>query len=170
MGFSVEIDGATGRATLENLLEFANAVREAGGGNPLDALMPSIPTDPQQCLIAKNLNFNCTVDCAGVSMNQYGNIDKWVMWLDDREVRNRIAKKLGLFRVNDHDGDREDVCYGIVLPDPIGAVANDFDHAMNAVKWDEDTTRYRELYPYIEASIREVENQGKFNDKGELIL
>jgi hypothetical protein len=48
-------------ATEAELLEFANKIREAGGANPLDALMPSTPSDSKACLIAQALNFSCVV-------------------------------------------------------------------------------------------------------------
>jgi hypothetical protein len=41
------------RATLQETLDFANKVREAGGADALDALMPSSPQEPGACLIAK---------------------------------------------------------------------------------------------------------------------
>ncbi len=51
----------TERASFEELLEFANKVRVAGGGKVIEALMPAIPRNPHACLVAKNLNFNCKI-------------------------------------------------------------------------------------------------------------
>lgn len=48
-------------ATEAELLEFANKVRAAGGANALEALLPSSPCNPNTCLIANALNFECTV-------------------------------------------------------------------------------------------------------------
>ncbi len=42
-------------------IEFANAVRAAGGGEIISALMPSSPGDASSCLIANALNFNCKI-------------------------------------------------------------------------------------------------------------
>jgi hypothetical protein len=78
------------RASFEELMEFANRIREAGGGNPLDALMPAIPQDSSQCLIARNLNFNCEVNGSDVQPGH------WCMWVDDRATRDKIAATLNL--------------------------------------------------------------------------
>lgn len=48
-------------ATEEELLEFCNKVREAGGANVLEALLPSEVNMPSACLIANALNFGCSV-------------------------------------------------------------------------------------------------------------
>lgn len=99
------------RATLPELIEFANQIREAGGGNPLFALMPAVPQDASQCLIAKNLNFNCRVS---------GYQGRWAMWTDEATA-DRIADAMGLERVyvlTEH---------GVILPEAIGQVATDFD-------------------------------------------
>lgn len=115
------------RASLHEVLDFANKVRAAGGGNPIDALMPAVPQATQQCLIAKNLNFNCAVTGAegytGISEN------RWVMELTDKAVRDRIADALGLARRN---LPRDDV-YAVVLPEKIGQVASDFDSVWDAI-------------------------------------
>lgn len=48
-------------ATPEEVLDFANSVREAGGGDIIPELFPSIKRDVNHCLIAKALNFDCEV-------------------------------------------------------------------------------------------------------------
>jgi hypothetical protein len=183
------------RATFEELLEFANKVREAGGGNPLDALMPAVPEDPQQCLIAKNLNFNCHVMPLDVDGNA-----PWCMILLNKDLRDRIADAMGLERTTQKvmpmsvgisiyvaalQPDRIEV-YAVVLPDRIGQVASDFDEWNRAlveddydetgeIVWtaegtDEDIQDLRDFFPYVEASIRETYANGLINEKGELIL
>lgn len=47
--------------TEEELLEFANKIREAGGAELIEALLPSRPNDPSSCLIANALNFTSRV-------------------------------------------------------------------------------------------------------------
>lgn len=130
-------DTHTKRATLDELLEFANKVRNAGGGNPIDALMPAVPADPKQCLIAKNLNFNCWVDAG-----EYG--DEWTMWVTTRELAQNIAKAVGCDTATSTRVDTETSVsfpvYGIVLPKEIGEVAQQFDSAwddFNACREDE---------------------------------
>lgn len=163
----------TERATLEELKEFANAVREAGGGNPIDALMPAVPEDSSQCLIARNLNFNCVVEPA----YRLGLGDKWIMAVDSREVRNKIAEKLRLRRLNliSNSSWEEVPRYAVVLPNPIAQVARDFDkvgEAVYALSWYldnepdllEELEAYapemlaliRELAPFIEAAQQEA--------------
>lgn len=119
------------RATLEEVKEFANKVRKAGGGNPLDALMPAVPADSKNCLIAKNLNFNCEVN---------GDGGKWYMALDDLEICNRIASALGL-----ETGMRSYAPeYMVYLPDEIGAVAEYYDQ-ISEVLGDLDDVLYMAL-------------------------
>ena len=52
----------TRRMPLDELLKVCNEVRTAGGGSLLDALLPAVPADEDQCIIAKNMNFNCEVE------------------------------------------------------------------------------------------------------------
>lgn len=163
----------TKRATLEELKEFANKVREAGGANPIDALIPAVPQDSEQCLIAKNLNFNCSVEPGG-SHNGWPN-DEWVMVLPDEAIRDSIASKLGLKPVGH---------YGVLLPSEIGAVAQAFDDALEdlgnldceldcgGVAGLGDFAILREMLPYIEAStIEAYELAGEhITNDGKLIL
>ena len=177
------------RATFEETLAFANAVREAGGGNPLDALMPAIPQDASQCLIAKNLNFNCEVS-SGWAPGWSGN--RWYM-ATEPDIAKRIGEALGLVVSEEHGQAR------VMLPDEIGQVANDFDDVMDFLaEWtieeygitEDGDTDYdnftvsfspntpkrvkemiKEFWPYIEASYTEaIENATFINEKGELVL
>lgn len=167
---------ATKRASLEELKKFANKVRKAGGGNPLDALMPAVPSDAHQCLIAKNLNFNCMVYPAIKGPGK-----SWAMWTDEA-TRDQIASKLKLKKIDeDLMGERH---YGVLLPAAIGQVADDFDSWEEAIEHSagimtlkknapKQLKRLKEFWPYIEESTKEVyRNAGAdfINDKGELIL
>lgn len=120
------------RATLAELHIFANKVREAGGGNPIDALMPAVPQDSTQCLIAKNLNFNCEVKGAdGYDWPR----DDWVMELTDKNVRDRIAAALDL-PTAERQADRWEppvTFYAVRLPNEIGAVAQAFDDSLDVL-------------------------------------
>jgi hypothetical protein len=49
------------RAGPDEILKFVNKVRDIGQADILDALLPSVPQDSQSCLIARNMNFQCTV-------------------------------------------------------------------------------------------------------------
>lgn len=148
------------RASFSEVLDFANKVREAGGANPLDALMPAVPEDSSQCLIARNLNFNCTVRGAiGFELSE----SAWVMEADESVCR-RIADALGLqFVVNDLG------IHAVVLPEPIAQVAADFDAAMRIFGWlddyiaiglarpsPSDLDLLSEMWPYIDAATREA--------------
>lgn len=172
-------------ATIAELTDFANKVREAGGGNPLDALMPAVPEDQEQCLIAKNLNFNCEVNTEGPG-------GSWIMVLaGDMETRDKIAEKLGLKKY-DWEQNPGELQYSVILPAAIGRVADEFDNWAEACTyeeyWDIDTktsnvrftidrsnrrayNRFKRFWPYVEESVREAyENADFVNDKGELIL
>ncbi len=148
---------AKDRATLEELFEFANGVREAGGGNPLDALLPAIPQDPNECLIALNMNFSCTVmgppeeaysegkHYPEAGYDEHDSI--WTMEVDDKEIAAKIEKFIGLGFVKINKDAREDEWTEIidpvnfiVLPARIGAVAQAFDEWSDTVShdWDEN--------------------------------
>lgn len=119
------------RASLEEVLEFANKVREAGGGNPLDALMPAVPTNSSQCLIAKNLNFNCRVSGGDAVYDGGVEVDPslWEMTVEDKSVRDKIAASLGLQAVDKTcSGETR---YGVILPREIGRVAAEFDNTFD---------------------------------------
>lgn len=132
------------RISLEELKVVANKVRAAGGGNPLDALIPSVPEESSMCLIARNLNFNCEV--SGLSyddmrISESDNLEEgldWAMGVSTRELGRRISKALGweLLDTNDHEDylGRQVLRKGtdrwkLVLPREVGQVAADFDRA-----------------------------------------
>jgi hypothetical protein len=181
-------------ATLEEVHQFANAVREAGGGNPIDALMPAVPVSGQECLIAKNLNFNCSVFQIEHLLSA-----RWAMILDDKDTRDRIATSLDLASVdidntiqeNGFYGDNipyfdhkyhPESCWAIILPAEIGAVAHEFDEWRSAIIWTstdaklsdtdfEGRERLRRFWPYVEASVKEAYANASFvNEEGELVL
>lgn len=182
------------RASLGELLDFANRVREAGGGATLHALMPARPADPKLCLIARNLNFDCSVD-GGRGPN-----DEWGMNVHDPVLANRIAEALDL-ELSPYNSTT------ILLPEQIGQVARDFDimwdKSVDALKslyidykwWKDNPKEYfggdlpdsfedyvveagsdhllddvREFWPYVEASLTESEELGFLNENGELIV
>lgn len=182
------------RATLEEVLEFANAVREAGGGNPIDALMPAVPGDADQCLIAKNLNFNCQV--AGGPVQGI-----WYMYISDHDIATRIAEKLELELDSAHRYRGYDNKSRIELPVRIGNVARDFDktedvldHLIGEVDercmgksgdveyrdalveaWNaldtEKKNLINEMMPYIEESVREAYDIASIvNEDGSIVL
>lgn len=170
------------RATFEETLEFANAVRRAGGGAVLDALMPAVPQEPKACLIAKNLNFNCTVD------GKY-DTDDWYMYFEENEsLRDRIADALGLEKGDELNSTLGDRIFWVKLPPEIGQVAYDFDEAGNILGGiiyekqefgdnadfegysDEEIAMVEAMAPYIEASIAEAKELGVINAQGKLVL
>ena len=108
------------RAEISEVVKFANAVREAGGGNLIDGLMPSTPQEPSSCLIANALNFDCEVNT---------NDGEWYMETDG-EVGVKIAETLGLtFYGGEQEDEYDDyrTTCEIALPGEIGAVAEAFD-------------------------------------------
>jgi hypothetical protein len=78
-------------ATEDELLTFANQVRESGGGDQVSALMPSLPNMPNTCLIANALNFQSTVIGASKAwmVNSYGE--------QQDLVRNTVGAPIGDF-------------------------------------------------------------------------
>jgi hypothetical protein len=80
-------------ATEEELLEFANKMRKAGAAEPLEALIPSEPSNPKACLIANALNFSCTV--AGSTngdhlRSKYGFRYVWAMYLPPNTGKEQV--------------------------------------------------------------------------------
>lgn len=183
------------RASLEETLEFCQKVREAGGGSALHALMPAVPTDPNACLIARNLNFDCSVACFEGAA--------WEMAVSDREIQKKIAEALDLkFNEASIEDDNGDEVWLITLPPEIGKVASDFDKVDEVAdsftyliedwklegnsdspmpieelkvrygsdKFDSAYALLQEMWPYISESVKEAEHYGVFNEKGELIL
>lgn len=76
----------------DEVLAYANRIREAGGANALDALLPSDPNQSSSCLIARALNFSCQVYPEG-SLYIDGS-RHWVMELPDAETTRRVAKAM----------------------------------------------------------------------------
>lgn len=164
------------RASIEQTLEFANKVRVAGGGNPLTALMPAVPEDATECLVAKNLNFNCAVDTIVTNVGD-GSRDTWVMHFEDKELRDRIADKLKLAKRNTRGFNADNGEYCIILPREIGQVAADFDHMIMDVDWDDTyevgtvNDEYADLYPYIDESMKESYTLAtKVKEDGSIVL
>lgn len=135
-------------ATEEELLAFANKVRQAGGANVLEALLPSTPNQMKTCLIANALNFGCQIE--PVENNLPGS-DVRTKWSDgtlvwgmrfpdkmNHEDRQKICKAVGckLAVIDEHedwDSDDEDatvLVHGMLLPKPIGNAADAFDQGV----------------------------------------
>lgn len=106
-------------ATEEELLEFANKVREAGGGDIIPALLPSYLGDADACLIARALNFQCSVD--GI----YDSEEDWAMDVHDVELAIELDARIPeLELLLDKYGNRTP---RLKLPEHIGNAAAAFD-------------------------------------------
>lgn len=156
------------RASLEEVLEFCNIVREAGGGELITDLMPGEPGAATQCLIAKNLNFNCRVANGHIEhrdyiryledrerQGYYAGEPRWMMSLMDRDTAYSIAAATGM-QVYESSGYNE-ICH-LLLPALIGRVASAFDESIEVGWHDEDgyylknPDLYEQMKPYITAS------------------
>jgi hypothetical protein len=138
----VEFGGYAPRpvATEAELLEFVNKARQAGGANVLEALLPSVPENAKSCLIARGLNFSCSV-----SVDLYWDDDwRWGMMLPDnmpfeqaKAVADALEAPLVGYRYREgYDGEYMKATAetwndmserGIVLPQHIGNAADAFD-------------------------------------------
>lgn len=116
-------------ATEQELLDFCNRVREAGGTTILDELLPSRPGNAGECLIANALNFGCKVwpdeileDNLKAGVVRW----KWFMYLPGNlsaEQRRAIAEAVGNELVPaGQSGDEK-----VELPTEIGNAAHAFD-------------------------------------------
>jgi hypothetical protein len=180
---------STPRASFERLQEFANEVRKAGGGNPIDAIAPAVPEDSSKCLVARNLNFNCSV--LGMPYRYTSDrIDEisdedWVMYAP-RKVVDVVSEALNLPKIEVPQAHRETrYASGVILPDEIGQVASDFDEAQRVAYnitmakeygrpvrvTDEEKQLLADMLPYIEESIREAYDLATvINDDGSIVI
>lgn len=126
-------------ATEQELLDFANAIRKAGGANVIEALLPSKTSDPKSCLIANALNFNCYVDslsladtklfASGQSRLFASGQSRWFMYLSENmsiERARDIAKAVPGIRLR-HIDDGFGTSLAFSLPEHIGNAAAAFD-------------------------------------------
>jgi hypothetical protein len=108
-------------ATEPEVLAFCNRAREFGGAELLKALLPSDPSEPNSCLIARAMNFGCCVRPADFAEDHDIQASTfyqrtWVMVSDNAET---LANAMGL-RYSAEDK-------GMVLPPEIGNAAWAFD-------------------------------------------
>jgi hypothetical protein len=105
------------RATVDALLHFANRVRELGGADFIDKLMPSTPDNAESCLIANALNFNSQI---------MGHKGVWSMHVANLELAEEISDGMDLAVYHEFD---DEIYRGsaITLPEEIGLVALAFD-------------------------------------------
>lgn len=121
----------------QEVLDICNKVREAGGANPLEGLMPARPNVPDSCLIAKALNFECRVgyltgeeeydeagqllyedintECEGENLRLY-------MYVEDLDTRDKIEKIFNLGLIETMNG------VAVSIPPDLAEVAHAFDH------------------------------------------
>jgi hypothetical protein len=111
-------DGPVPVNTPAEILEICNRVREAGGGELLEALMPGHTLSQDSCLIARNLNFSCRV---------INTMNGWVMAVPvcDQDLAERIAGALGSEQFA-----KTFFGYAIVLPEALGNAAAAFDQRL----------------------------------------
>lgn len=77
-------------ATEDELLEFANKLRQAGNASLLDSLLPSVKNDQRHCLIARNLNFDSVV-VPELSVDGYA--DDSDVWAMAPALNHRLKRK-----------------------------------------------------------------------------
>lgn len=116
-------------ATREELLDFCNKVRAAGQAALIDKLMPGVAGARRSCLIARNLNFDCSVYgiVRYISPDQraHGEPDSPSQWLmeSNNPILLNIGNRLGLHTYRDPFAP----VYRMDLPPEIGAAARAFD-------------------------------------------
>lgn len=130
-------------ATEEELLAFANSIRQAGGANVLEALLPSTPSDSSECLIANALNFGCQVGTAsGFGVVKHDSAEarfpsraeRWIMQLpenltDEQRVALDGVEGVVLHEVTvfPNEPHYKEHFYYLALPESIGNAAAAFD-------------------------------------------
>lgn len=117
-------------ATEEELIEFVNKGRKAGGADILSALIPSVPSIATQCLIANALNFSCAVECppeGGGLVCKDGYRYKWAMVFPSNmsvETMQSIA------HAYETEIETDECDTWIILPAHIGNAADAFDESL----------------------------------------
>lgn len=158
------------RSTLEELKIFANKIREAGGAEFLDELMPAIPQHANSCLIALNLNFDCEVQAEQANKDgKYNHLgynpgeSVWTMYIGNYKKGKKIADEMDL----PFDGEGEDIdehyegYADIILPAKIGRVAAAFDAWLGFACWDENDKLDEEKTQLLRKEYG-VEEMGKY--------
>lgn len=123
-------------ATEAELLEFANKVRLAGGGEVISALLPSEKSAPNACLIANALNFDSEVNVKDGELRNSDNSWTWQMrftGVADAKaeaiavaVGNELRRSLGGW-------------FAVTLPGHIGNAAHAFDEGLAFTQYVETT-------------------------------
>jgi hypothetical protein len=130
---SSNLEAIRNRASIQEVIDFANKVRKAGGGNIIDDLIPSEPESSNSCLIANALNFHSEIEADSNGV--------WQMTIHDIETGKAISEEVGLDIIID-----EEYNLAIIdLPENIGFVAKAFDSYQDA-----------ELEKYNEAKLATV--------------
>lgn len=113
------------------VLDFCNRVRQAGGANILNDLLPGIPLDSSACLIAHNLNFDCEITPQGGSHSDYNG---WVMKIRGSEaeeieqIANDISNEMDMAIVNEGISFSGSRFFHLKLPSELAEVAAKFDN------------------------------------------
>jgi hypothetical protein len=136
-------------ATESELLAFANKVRQAGGANPIPALLPAYPSDPNRCLIALALNFECEVDSAYVLGTYEDKTRRWGM-RTTHEIAGKLAEAEGFETIPVDSTSDNAGCY-VVLPQRIAACAVAFDkgEAFQDYEAHDEDGEYDDYDPYL---------------------
>lgn len=142
-------------ATIDEIKKFCNVAREAGGAKQIADLIPSLPSDGEACLIARNLNFECDVFSYDGKQFEKGE-EIWAMKVDDRSLAQKIAKALKL-KVDLKEGPYGYGKAEIILPKKITRVAKRFD-LVEDIFGDEDLTE-----PVV------INNKGRMFEKTKLL-
>ena len=122
-----KLEAIRGRASIDELIDFANQVRLAGNGEVIDKLLMSVPQDPENCVIANALNFDSEVS---------DNFGPWAMEPENNKLVEPICEAMGLeivYRYSEDEIDEgfvpadDNYAAAIKLPKNIYQVAEAFD-------------------------------------------
>lgn len=143
-------------ATEDELLGFANAVRQAGGGQALPHLVNSTPGAAKACLIAKAVNFESAVQPGRGRKKTFADGSKrWVMETSE-EVAVKINEYLGLEVEKGENYDFETV-WRLYLPIHIGNAAQAFDEKLAFQKYDSDHVALSDPYSFKDKSTSYIQ-------------
>jgi hypothetical protein len=115
--YSLDVDVAD----KTEVLAFANVVREAGGADPISALLPSSPDKPTSCLLANAFNFHSSIRFDELFDN--GVEQQWYMQIG---YKQELAIDIGLAIGTTSEKDPY-IGWRVSLPRHIGNAAHAFD-------------------------------------------